>query len=131
MNLKEAKRELSNAAFEDLRDGDGWFTECNDDLNDKSRAVIRAYEVEYGEAWLVKVNLYNDQEVPMWKHDGRYGIVYNFSCCGVIPHYDAELERLILERKHTKYEGTGKDTVLINVIFDRMHELGGTSLIWT
>jgi hypothetical protein len=48
----------------------------------------------------------------------------------VLPAYDAELERMIVERDRTPYTGTGDDSKLVGAIFERIEQLGGHGLFW-
>lgn len=99
-------------------------------LNDNSRLMVHAYKNQFGEAWLGLITL--RKEVPtavLWKWDGEETVL-NFSCSFVVPRYDEELERLILARFNTPYEGTRLDSILVDGIIDRIVELGGHLLHW-
>jgi hypothetical protein len=86
---------------------------------------------ENGEAWLGKINLYDeDKGKPiLWKWDGS--LVRNFSCAFVIPAYDANLERMIRERDESEYTGCRDDLRRIRDINRRIDNLGGVNLVWT
>ena len=104
------------------------------DLNDNQRLLIQAFADEHsGKCWLGVVNIYRDwhpehSEHPLWQWDG--GLVYNFGARFVIPDYDAELERLILERDRAPYTGTAADSMRVDAIFARIAALGGHYLFW-
>lgn len=129
MNISEARKTIR----EDIRQGHheheaGYPIENS--LNDHQRDLIAACALEWGEAWLGRINLYADtRQLPiLWKWDG--GLVYNFGASFVIPRHDAELERLIRERDEADYTGTAGDMPRIEAIFERINALGGHTLIW-
>jgi len=100
-------------------------------LNDLQRELIATFAAEHGgEAWLGKVNLYDGdkRERVLWKWDGD--LVLNFSASFVIPAYDEQLERLILERDRAPYTGTREDYRRVTEIYDRMEAVGGMNLLW-
>lgn len=99
-------------------------------LNDLQRELIAACAREWGECWLGKINLYEqDRGNPViWKWQGD--TVLNFAARFVIPQFDAELERLILERDQAPYTGTLEDIKRVLAIFKRLDEIGGRALIW-
>jgi hypothetical protein len=86
---------------------------------------------EYGQAWLGKINLHNeDRRRIMWQYDPVEPI-YNFGASFVVPAYDPELERLIRERDQAPYEGTAKDRVRVGAIMERLTAIGGHHLTWS
>jgi len=99
-------------------------------LNDLQRELIETYAEEHGEAWLGRINLYRtDPEGPIiWKWNGE--LVLNFGARFVIPSFDEELERMILERSKAEYTGTKADYARISPIFQRIEDLGGKLLVW-
>jgi len=105
--------------------------EANDDWNDKQRHLISDMYDKNGQCWLGNINIYdhNRDKPVIWKWEEEF--VYNFGCAFVIPAYDEELERLILERDKTPYTGTADDYVLVSAIINRVTSLGGTCLIWS
>lgn len=127
--IAEAKAVLSQDFKDGFHEMEAGFP-IENDLNDHTRNLIAAYAQEHGECWLGKVNLYaEDRGKPcQWKWDG--GLVYNFGASYVIPHQDAELERLVLERDAAPYTGTKDDYARIACIFDRIAAVGGYSLTW-
>lgn len=99
-------------------------------LNDLQRELIMAFEREHGQAWLGKINLYDeDKGQPIiWRYQGD--LVRNFTARFVIDHFDLELHRLIIERSQAEYTGTRDDYKRVEQITARIHELGGEMLIW-
>lgn len=129
MTIEQAKADIRQS----IRDGEhemeaGYPYE--NPLNDRQRALIAAYAEQYGECWLGKINLYDeDRGKPViWKWDG--GLVYNFGARFVLPCYDADLERLIIGRDIAPYSGARNDALALEPIFARIKELGGEALIW-
>jgi hypothetical protein len=117
-----------------LRDGEheieGTYPYRNS-LNDRSRLLIQSYRNDHGTAWLGRVNLYKEQEGQpiIWEcADAEVAEVYGASF--VLPAYDAELERMIVERDRTPYTGTADDSKLVGAIFERIEQLGGHVLFW-
>ena len=100
-------------------------------LNDRSRLLVQAYKNEHGSAWLGRINLYREQEGRpiIWDCADPTG-VHVYGASFVLPAYDAELERMIVERDLTPYTGTGADSKLVGVIFERIEQLGGHLLLW-
>ena len=98
-------------------------------INDISRAIIRRYKTQ-GEAWLGNINLYEETrgKPVIWQY--TKGIIYNFGASFVVPCYDAQLEKLIIDRDKTPYTGTTQDRALLEKIYDRIEELKGTHLSW-
>jgi hypothetical protein len=137
MTVKEASRELTTEFVRGLREGDGCLPEADSAINNASRRVIEAMQEEHGEAWLGQINLSEGDrvknggkpEAAMWKWDG--GLVYNFGCSFVLPRFDAELLRLILERDVAPYTGTREDSGRVTKILERVREVGGRTLAWT
>jgi hypothetical protein len=133
--VKEAERNLINR-FHAYFDGSGLPESCSE-INEASRAVVDAMLQENGEAWLCIVNVYEDtprcfdgKPVVLWKHTGDR-IVRNFSASFVLPAYDADLERLILERHESTYTGTADDLERIEAIHAAAEKAGGIRLVWT
>lgn len=117
-----------------LRDGEheieGTYPYRNS-LNDRSRLLIQSYRNEHGTAWLGRINLYKEQEGQpvIWEcADAEVAEVYGASF--VLPAYDEELERMIVERDRTPYTGTADDSILVGAIFERIEQLGGYALFW-
>lgn len=135
MTLAEARAEV----LQSIRDGEHEMEAgypYHNNLNDRQRQVIQAMADENsGECWLAKVNLYRydpDYEHkrlhPLWKWDG--GLVYNFGSSFVLPRYDAEFERLLVERNTAEYTTTTEDYRRIQAIYKRAEEVGAEILIW-
>ena len=117
-----------------LRDGEheieGTYPHRNP-LNDRSRLLIQAYRNEHGTAWLGRINLYKEQEgQPVIWECAEAGVAEVYGASFVLPAYDAELERMIVERDRTPYTGTADDSKLVGAIFERIEQLGGHALFW-
>ena len=97
-------------------------------INKFSRAKVRAFRREHGEAWMGNINFY-DETPPNFTQYIK-GIVRNFEYAFVIPHNDPVLKGLIDKRNETPYTGTEQDSMLIEPIFDRLEAIGGISLNW-
>jgi hypothetical protein len=112
---------------------DGWFNfpEADETINNLSRFVIDAMQQEHGEAWLGKINLYNDGDRarPIWKWEDE--TVYNFGASFVMPRDDQVLRDLILARDAAEYTTAVDDMERLDVIMDRIVEVGGITLVWT
>ena len=108
----------------------GWFEvgEGNWRLNKFSRAKVRAFKRERGEAWLGNVNLHHNTKPNFQKYER--GMVYNFQAHFVIPCDDTELKALIQERMDAEYTGTKADGDMVDVIFERIDAIGGIFLNW-
>lgn len=101
--------------------------ECDVDLNDASRQVVRAMSAENGgECWLGNINVRQDR--ALWKCDGP---VLNFAADFCIPRYDIEIERLIWSRHYAEYESTTEDRKLVMGIERRLLVVGGCQLHWS
>lgn len=126
-----ASKELTGELIRSLREGDGCPVEADSELNDASRRVVQEVHDTYGEAWLGNINLYIETrgKPVIWKWDGS--TVCNFSCAFVLRAYDAELERLILERDYAPYTGGREDYKRIEQITSRIAEIGGELLVWS
>jgi len=128
----QAVGRLTNLMLPHLR-FNGCLPEADPDINDASRQIVMAMVKDHGECWLGKINLYGDDrgkpEKVLRKYDG--GIVYNFGASFVIPEFDQKLVDLIIGRDTAMYEGTKKDALRLDPIFNRIEKLGGHSLHWT
>lgn len=102
-------------------------------VNDASRNLVEAFQTAYGQAWLGRINLRgNDRGKPeavMWKWD-RDGLC-NFGADFVAMDYDQRLVDLIIERDSAEYAGTEEDGKRLELIFDRMTEIGAEYLVWS
>lgn len=132
-DLANACKENRDTFVEAMREGDGWIPESCEDLNSSNINVISAMINEYGQAWLVKINLYNGDRKPLVKAilSGDDYNCYNFCCSAVIPAYNAKLEDMILSRDDAPYTGTSSDKVMVDAIIDWIQELGGKYLVWS
>ena len=99
-------------------------------LNDLQRELVGACAHEWGEAWLGKVNLYQEDRghpvICRW--DGE--LVTNFGARFVLPSFDLVLERLIVARDAGPYRGSAVDYELVTEIHRRVAKLKGEFLIW-
>lgn len=99
-------------------------------LNELNRFLIEAFAKEKGEAWLGRVNRYEEDRGKPYlvKYEGQK--VYNFEYTFIVPCHDKELITLIKEREGAEYTGTCEDAPRVTKILDRIKELGGASLVW-
>jgi hypothetical protein len=133
-SLQDARQRLTEVVVQDIRAGDGWFTESNEDVNDASRRLVAAMRETHGSCWLGIINRYShhgDTERTPWIWEWDSSLLYNFGCSFVIPKPDGELVRLLRERYDAEYTGTAADSVRMDAIFDRIYALGGCYLTWT
>lgn len=108
-------------------DNDGLLRECDTDHNDLSRELIAEYRLAHGRAFLVMVNRHGEKEKagsPVWEWDG--GLVYNFGADAVLPAFDAELERLLLENERAATLAGALPR--IEAIYARIEAVGGCPL---
>ncbi len=96
--------------------------------NKFSRAKVRAFRREHGQAWLGNVNLYDHTPPNFTQYES--GMVRNFSFHFAIPAPDDKLKALILERDAAPYTGTRADAPMVDAIFNRIEALGGIVLNW-
>lgn len=131
--LREAREHLTHVFAQAVREGDGCLPESDETLNEANRRVIRAMFDTHGEAWLGYINLHGgdrgNPEKAMWKWDGS--TIYTFGCSFVLPKFDEELLRLIMERDGAQYKTTDADVSRIDAIMDRIEIAGGVHLMWT
>lgn len=130
--IESARVRLTTTFCNAIRAGDGWLGEDDQTINDASQELIAAYVERSGSCWLGLINPYTDdqKEQPIWRFDG--GDSLPCTCAAfVLPNYDQALNYLIKERIATPYEGTEADSILVAQIFDRIDEVGGSSLHWT
>jgi hypothetical protein len=109
----------------------GSVRECHCLLNDSNRAIISLMRDSHGECWLGRTNLYAETrgQPVLWKWDGE--LVRDFDCSFVVPCYDEELVRLILDRDAAPYTGTLDDCGRVLAIHGRIGVLGGVQLVWS
>jgi len=107
---------------------DGCLPEGSDEINHASREIIKEYALNFSRPCLVNVNYKDEKDILI---DARTVVWYNFCACAIIPKYDQELYNMIKDRINTPYTGTAADYPLVNAIFDRIEELGGTTLHFT
>jgi len=134
MNLQQSIKENNKIFRESVQSSDGYFPkEADGFLNRSNVKVIRAMEEEHGQAWLIKINLYGDDQVPVIKAitGGDDYNCYNFCCSMIVPKYDKQLEDMILARKNVECNGIKDDLPLVNKIMKHAHKLGGVNLIWS
>jgi hypothetical protein len=135
--LAKASRDLTHEFVRALHEGDGCLPEADEAINNASRRVVEAMREEHGEAWLGQINLSEGDrvrnggkpEAAMWRWDG--GLVYNFGSSFVLPRFDAELLKMILERDTAPYTGGAEDAPRLQKITDRVREIGGHTLVWS
>lgn len=132
-DLDQARAELAREAARSAREGGGLPTEADDAVNNASRRVVDAVHAAHGQAWLGQINLYGedrgmaDRVLRRWDESP----VLNFEAAFVVPGYDDELVRLIIERDVAPYTSMAADVPRVDAITQRIAELGGALLIWT
>jgi len=136
MNLQEAKEHHLRQWHSSIVSNGGLLPmEADDGLNASSVDVIRAMEADFGEAWLVKVNLYDDDPIPLVRavpdHNNAEYNCFNFCCSLVTPRFDTKLEQMILDRKNAPYTGTTADYERITDIDEYAHSIGAVRLTWS
>lgn len=135
MTVKDALADIGKSIRLGYHQMEAGYPEDNH-LNDQQRSLIEAMRDEYGTAWLGIVNrdrnatghLQKGNGSPIWEWDGR--LVYNFGASFVLPQFDAELERLMLEREAASYTGPSADYERIKAIYSRLGAVGGHPLLW-
>ena len=130
MNPIDAVNAAVTALNKAIRDAGGvWDAfEGNEEINNASRTIVRTVAAQYGEAWLVKVNLYGPgPHTPMWQANS----VENFGADYVLLAYDQTLVDMILARQAAPYTGTRQDAAILDPILDRIRDLGGKTLFWS
>ena len=131
--VKSASRALSTQLVRSLKEGDGCCLEADADVNRASRNVVLAMLEANGQAWLGRINLHGEErgkrEAVLWQHkDGE--TIYTFGSAYVLPSYDDELVRLVLEYDAGPWDAA-KCSKQIEGIIDRVRLLGGEMLVWT
>lgn len=127
-----AMQELNKRAFEYHKRNADWGGTCEFDMeiNDISRAKIKAASELWPEVWLGRVNIYKEHEAePILKKWGGE-LVYNFEYTFAVPVCDNELISMIIERKNAPYTGTSDDYKRVDAIFNRIEALNGINLSW-
>jgi hypothetical protein len=130
MNPNDAVNAAVAALNKAIRDAGGvWDAfEGNEEINNASRAIVATVAAQYGEAWLVKVNLYGPgPHTPMWQANS----VENWGADYVLLSYDQTLVDMILARQAAPYTGTRQDVALLDPILARIHDAGGKTLFWS
>lgn len=130
MNTTQISRRITRRVAYHVKHNGCLSPEADSHWNADNRLLIEAMAAEHGEAWLGDLNGYQQPNWhPIWKWDGKP--VCNFGASYVVPHYDAELERLIRQRADAPYSGVAADWERVSVIFTRISELGGYHLFWS
>lgn len=111
----------------------GGTSEFDLSINDISRAVIYKYYEKYGECFLGKYNLYDEDrknlKAELISYNGQP--IYNFEFAFVVPCNDEKHVGLIREHNRKKESFNSHDIMKgIEKITDRITELKGTGLVW-
>jgi hypothetical protein len=130
MTSTDIRKKLVNEHYADMRANDGNPSECNDTTNDLNRTYLTALHNEGKECWLGSMDTKKGQPIELTKWDGT-SLVRNFACDFVVPTNDAELVRLIEQRRDAEYTGCAADSKHINAIMNRVQALGGYHFLWT
>jgi hypothetical protein len=109
-----------------IAEGDGCPTESDDRLNEASRSLIAAVRESHGAAYLWRFNPVGEVICRKWNGE----IVYNFDADAVTPIDDRELLKLIGDRITAPYTGTHEDARRLDLILDKLEEVGGMVLVW-
>ena len=98
-------------------------------LNDRARLMIHAFKNEHGAAWLGEINRETSAgvEIPILREWDGITTVLNFGAAFVLPAYDAEVERLIVEYRSGDFKAAYAN---IDKVFDRIYSIGGAALNW-
>lgn len=125
--LKELSKETSS--YLNFYQGTSEFDKS---INDISREKIKAMKKEHGICFVGKFNLYGDERKKDYKLTEYTGQkIYNFEYTFCIPCHDSQIEKLITERDRAEYTGSRDDFKRIDMIMDRIEELGGLNLFWS
>lgn len=120
----EFQKVKSCGGYWEVKEWDTW-------LNKFQRAKIRAFKREKGNAYLGKINYYDDERhKPIELKNYKRGRIYNYEFSFIIPVDDKKLKELIYERDNSEYTGTKEDYEKITKITNRIYELGGLHLTW-
>ncbi len=130
VKIMKTLAELKQAEREYIKQIGGYWemSEFDRRINKFSRAIVRAFRREHGEAWLGNVNLYDDQSAGFVEY--VKGIVRNFEYRVLLPRHDQQLTDMIQARADAPYTGTKADGDLLDPIFDRIEAIGGICLNW-
>lgn len=128
----EALKEIQRAEHEYIKRCGGYWelSEFDREINEFSRAKVRAFKHEHEEAWLGNVNLYSETPPNFTEYESGITALNNFGYAFVIPHPDQELYKLITQRDEADYTGTKADAPMIDAIFNRIEDIGGIVLNW-
>lgn len=108
--------------------------EADSTYNDYNREIIKFFRMRYGKAYLGSINFYDEKRKQVAKGEASVyeeytgQVVYNFSCCFVVPKADEELQMLIRDWNAPGQLSKGVDDV--KKITDRVDKIGGHHLIW-
>jgi hypothetical protein len=130
MNPIEAVNAAVTALNKAIQNAGGLWEafEGNEEINSASRAIVATVAAQYGEAWLVKINLYGPgPHTPMWQANS----VRNWEADYVLLAYDQPLVDMILARHEAPYTGTKEDGKRFDAIAARIRDLGGKVLFWS
>lgn len=131
VRVQLAEARLSEELYRSIRESDSICPrEADDALNDASRAVVEAMKRAHGEAWLVRINTYDEETKHLVKAPSE-DTLCNFSGDAVIPRFDEALQHLLQARKNAEYKGVAADKYRVDQINDRIKELGGAFLFWS
>lgn len=134
--VDQARRRLLKSLLRSMRESGGFCPKENDwHLNNASCNLVEAMISEHGaNVRFGRINLYTqeDKEKPIWSpKEKNQAERWVFGACFVLPKYDAEIERLILERDRSEYTGTKDDFQRVNKIVNRIKDVNGVLLHWS
>lgn len=87
-----------------IHSNNGDTSEFDPSINDISRAMVHSLKKKYGECYLGKINLYDEERenlhVRLVPYEGQ--LIYNFEYCFILPCYDQKIIDLIREHNTKK-----------------------------
>lgn len=113
----------------------GWLAlrEADETSNGLNRVLIEAIKLQYGKAFLGKINFHGEKRQKIISGEGAVYEEYtgqelhNFCCDFVVPTADVEIEKRIRQWAAAELPLPAK---LIDQITSRVEEIGGANLIW-
>lgn len=109
----------------------GGASEFDTSINDISRAKIMAMKNECGDCWLFKINRYPEDAGKPYLVQYTGQKIFNFEYAGIIPFFDPELKRLLINYKRHSGFKSKKIMHKLEKIQERITELNGHNLFWS
>ena len=130
MTLETAAKQLSKTI--EMAEHDGCLPESHTPINDASRALIQAMFDAHGPE--IGVGDFNPRQGfnPHRAADrADASLWHNFGIDFITPAWDATLREMLLERLMGPYRGVAADSIALDLIMERIDNLGGYTLVWT